>query len=83
MFSHLGTLANTKRTKDNFAWRSGQAHQNQVGSGSLRTFNRVSFITGQGNAIVVCHQQRFNPVAGLVNILYYEDDGRPVVCARH
>ena len=80
---YLGALANSTRAKNNFARQSGEANENQVGPCSVRAFDSVSFISGQGNAIAICYQQLLNAVAGLMNILHYQDDRRQVVFSDH
>jgi hypothetical protein len=73
LFSYLRTIADTAGASNNFAREPGQAHQHQVGTIALSALNRVAFISGYGHAITVCLQQLFNAVAGLRDILYYED----------
>jgi hypothetical protein len=81
-FFYLGTLANTTRAKRNFERQSAEANENQIRSCSVRAFDSISFISGQGNAIAVGYQQFLNAVAGLMNILYYQDDRRQVAFCR-
>jgi len=81
-FSHLGMSANTKRPENDFSWRPGQADQNQVWFCSLRSFDRVGFISGDRYAIAISRQQRFDTIASLMDILHHQDNRLRLVSTR-
>jgi hypothetical protein len=54
-----------------------------MGRCAFGSYHRILFIPGRIDAVGICREELFDPVAGLLDVLYYENKRGPVVVLGH